>query len=528
MSGSRGLVSGVALPPREAIDYLRGKTNVTTEHWTDVWRDAHARSFMVAGAATDALVGDFRRAVADALEQGTTLRDFRAQFDDIVRRHGWVHNGSAAWRSRIIYETNLSMAYAAGRYAQQTEPDTLAVYPYWQYVHSGAAHPRLQHQAWNGLVLRADDAFWRTHYPPNGWRCGCRVRVLSARGLARMGRSGPDEAPRIETRRWVNPRTGEVHYVPIGIDPGFDYNPGIAWRGPPQLPGDAVLRPPPGNWPPTVPGGSTAPARRPATPPETAIDRDIVPVQPAEPERPDIPLPAAATDGPPARRPPPASSAPPRPAEEPLAPAVADRADDGVVPVAPPVPGAPDAPLPPLTLRPDPPAPLLRKVDTGFARWWQLAQRQERAPAPFAVGTISTRLLRRWAAATNAPAPAGRTIIISANKLARIVGKDARIGKAMPRALDPADITNLPRHLARPLAVLRQRNNGNLIYVFRPRGTHDGRLAKVVVAVDRVVRLPVSGTERARFLAPQVISAGLTDPAPLRDAGEFTLLLGKV
>lgn len=256
MSGSRGLVSGVALPPREAIEYLRGKTNVTSQHWTDIWRDAHVRSFMVAGAATDALVGDFRRAVADALEQGTTLRDFRTKFDDIVSRHGWVHNGAPAWRSRIIYETNLSMAYAAGRYAQQTEPDTLAVYPYWQYVHSGAAHPRLQHQAWNGLVLRADDGFWKTHYPPNGWRCGCRVRVLSARALARQGRSGPDQAPEIETREWTNPRTGEVHRVPQGIDPGFDYNPGEAWRGPPQIPGDAVTRSPPGSWPPPAPGAA--------------------------------------------------------------------------------------------------------------------------------------------------------------------------------------------------------------------------------------------------------------------------------
>lgn len=292
MSGSRGIASGVALPPRQAIEYLRGKTNVTSQHWTDVWRDAHARSFMVAGAATDALVGDFRRAVADALEQGTTLRDFRRQFDDIVSRHGWVHNGAPAWRARIIYETNLSMAYAAGRYAQQTEPDTLAVYPYWQYVHSGAAHPRLQHQAWNGLVLRADDGFWKTHYPPNGWRCGCRVRVLSARGLARMGRSGPDQAPDIATREWTNPRTGEVHRVPQGIDPGFDYNPGEAWRGPPRLPRDAVLRPPPENWPPAPPGGWPALGGA-AAPPAPRPDRDVVPVQPAVPGAPDMPLPPA-------------------------------------------------------------------------------------------------------------------------------------------------------------------------------------------------------------------------------------------
>ncbi|MBR0681922.1 hypothetical protein GXW74_15615 [Roseomonas eburnea] len=295
MSGTaaRSTASGIGLPFQEAIAFFRQKVNEPTQHWTDVWQAAHSRSFMVAGAAADALLNDFRAEISRALEQGTTLRDFRLAFDDIVARHGWVHNGAPAWRSRIIYETNLSTAYAAGRYAQQTQPDTLALYPYWQYVHSGARHPRQQHLAWNGLTLRADDAFWRTHYPPNGWRCGCRVRILSARDLARQGKSGPDASPRIETRPWTNPRTGEEHQVPVGIDPGFDYNPGEAWRGRPQIPGDAVPRPPPGNWPPPVPGGSSAPVRRPATRPAPAIDRDVVPVRPVEPGRPDIPLPPA-------------------------------------------------------------------------------------------------------------------------------------------------------------------------------------------------------------------------------------------
>jgi len=38
------------------------------------------------------------------------------------------------------------------------------------------------------------------------------------------------EAPRITRREWVNRRTGEVQHVPIGIDPGWDYNPGVAGR----------------------------------------------------------------------------------------------------------------------------------------------------------------------------------------------------------------------------------------------------------------------------------------------------------
>ncbi len=224
------LVDAFDLPFQEAVDFFRQKARVPTSHWTDVWRIAHSHAFMVAGAASDALLADFQASIAKALEQGTTLAEFRRDFDTIVEKHGWSYNGAPGWRARIIYETNLSTAYSAGRYAQQTTPEALKVFPYWEYVHSGSPHPRVQHLAWNGLTLRADDPFWASHYPPNGWHCGCRVRPVSRAGLGRMGKSGPDEAPEIETRPWRNPKTGEVHRVPVGIDPGFDYNPGLAWK----------------------------------------------------------------------------------------------------------------------------------------------------------------------------------------------------------------------------------------------------------------------------------------------------------
>ena len=234
--------SAIDLPFDEAIAWLRGKSNATSRDWTTVWQRANARAFTVAGAATEALVADFRQSVASALENGTTLATFRDEFDSIAARHGWVHSGSPAFRAQMIFETNLSMAYSAGRYAQQVEPEVLEAFPYWQYVHSGSLNPRHEHLGWDGLVLRADDPWWRSHYPPNGWRCGCWVRPVSARDLGRMGKSEPDKAPPIVMRDWTNRKTGEVHKVPVGIDPGFDYNPGAEWKGEAKMPTYATLR----------------------------------------------------------------------------------------------------------------------------------------------------------------------------------------------------------------------------------------------------------------------------------------------
>ncbi|RFC63613.1 hypothetical protein DYI37_11450 [Fulvimarina endophytica] len=220
-------IDALDLPFEEAISFFRDKTNTPTKTWTDVYAAAHSHSFMVAGAASNALLDDFRSEILKALEKGTTLADFREGFDGIVQKHGWEYKGKRGWRSRIIFETNLRTAYSAGRFAQQTKPETLEAFPYWQYHHSGAIHPRREHLAWDGLVMRADNPFWLSNYPPNGWHCGCFCSAVSRDGLKRMGKSSPDEGPELLFR--AEEVGGKRREVPFGVDPGFEYNPGRSW-----------------------------------------------------------------------------------------------------------------------------------------------------------------------------------------------------------------------------------------------------------------------------------------------------------
>ncbi|WP_208948399.1 phage minor head protein [Segnochrobactrum spirostomi] len=273
----------LGLPPVEAIDYLRRRTAIPSRTYRDVWRDANARAFTVAGAATQALAADFQAEIVRAAETGSTLRDFEKTFDALVAKHGWAHSGSRDFRARVIYETNLSTAYAAGRYRQMVEPETLAAFPFWEYVHGGSKHPRHDHLSWNGVVLRCDDPWWDSHYPPNGWGCSCWVRPLSARALARRGKDGPDVAPPIEYRDWTNKTTGKVEQVPRGIDPGWNYNVGQAYvgTGPVKMPTDATLkvgRPLGARLP--KPAASPLPAARPAAAPTRRADDELTTVIP--------------------------------------------------------------------------------------------------------------------------------------------------------------------------------------------------------------------------------------------------------
>lgn len=211
---------------QQEIRRFRDKVALSTATWADILREAHETAFVVAGATGADLLNDLRSTVAEALEEGRSLQWFRKNFDLIVAKHGWQHTGSRDWRSRVIYETNMRNVYASARYKQLTSAPMRKTRPYWQYLHSHAVpNPREQHLAWHGMILHGDDPWWKTHYPPGGWGCRCRVRALSERDMARMGKLEPDKAPPIVMQNHTLPNGRSVQ-TPQGIDPGFDYIPG--------------------------------------------------------------------------------------------------------------------------------------------------------------------------------------------------------------------------------------------------------------------------------------------------------------
>lgn len=185
----------------------------------------------VARAMKDAFQADIMDALAESIAGGETLQTFAERLRELTIRKGWqsdLTEERRAWRARVIYETNLRMHYQAENYHQLTAPDMQAFYPYWRYVHGELRtpmRPRPEHVAWDGLVLRADNLWWRTHFGPNGFGCTCGVRVVSRGDLKRMGKDAPDEAPNWGTYKFTDPRTGETRDIPKGIDPGFDVTP---------------------------------------------------------------------------------------------------------------------------------------------------------------------------------------------------------------------------------------------------------------------------------------------------------------
>lgn len=221
----------------QAIDYLKGKLPESTLKWDDLAGPVHGKVFAVAGAASVDLVADIQKSLVDALKNGTTITQFRKDFDVAVQKHGWTYRGKRGWRTSVIFDTNMRTAHMAGRWEQLQA--NKARRPFLQYRTAGDARVRPQHRAWNGLIFPIDDAFWKTHYPPNGWGCRCTVRAYSQADLDDNQLQVSKPVP-VKTRSVVT-RDGEVvDQVPVGIDPGWDHNVGQSWLAPEEALGQKI------------------------------------------------------------------------------------------------------------------------------------------------------------------------------------------------------------------------------------------------------------------------------------------------
>ena len=229
------------LPPHEAIGRFRAKGLHIGFAWQDTDAATHLESFTVAKAANIDLLRDIRAAVDRAIAEGVSFDDFRAELQPLLERRGWwgrremtdprtgktveVQLGSAR-RLETIFRANLAASYARGRWEriERLAEDR----PFLRYSAVLDERVRPDHAQWHGVVLRVDDPWWRTHYPPNGWRCRCIVTQHDADSLARNGFEPSPTRPAHEgmTRAWHNERTGEDVRVPIGVDPGWDHNVG--------------------------------------------------------------------------------------------------------------------------------------------------------------------------------------------------------------------------------------------------------------------------------------------------------------
>lgn len=239
-----GFVIGNSQPADAVAAFAARNLLQPTFNWHDVYAQENAAKFMVAGVAQADVLTLFKGEVDKALKSGSSLADFAKTVKPALVEKGWwgdveiTDPGSGEIRTtrfndarlQLIYDTNLRQSYSAGRWAA-TQRNKRAQ-PLMIYRTMRDERVRNLHRQWDGLVLPVDHPFWDSHTPQNGWRCRCRAYGLSQRAVDRLVADGEDlktDAPPDITVPYRDPRTGETARTPVGVDPGFGYNPGKAY-----------------------------------------------------------------------------------------------------------------------------------------------------------------------------------------------------------------------------------------------------------------------------------------------------------
>lgn len=249
MPSAPDLAYAMELPPRDAIEYFKGRGYRVSRNALDAWDAARDRAFTVTGIARLDVLQDIKGSLDRRLADGGTYGQFRDEVRGALAAKGWTKVGRGLhadpdsaevaadlppYRLQTIFRTNTQTALMAGRYKQLSEMTDIA--PYWQYVAVMDSKTRPSHAALHGKIFRFDDPFWNSHFPPCGFNCRCGVRALRERDIERRGLEvlssdglleeidqpvGKSTRPAVV---FTDPATG-MRMVP---DPGFGRRPDLA------------------------------------------------------------------------------------------------------------------------------------------------------------------------------------------------------------------------------------------------------------------------------------------------------------
>lgn len=168
----------------EAVAAWRAKVPMTKAAWDALTQAERQRAFTVAGVAQVRLLSDVWNALDAAIERGETFEEFKAKIGDKLRK-AW--GGEEPSHLETVFRTNIQTAYSHGRYAQMTDPVTMARRPFWKYSAVQDGRTTEVCKPLGGTILPADSPFWNTHCPPLHFNCRSTIIALSKVAAERQG-----------------------------------------------------------------------------------------------------------------------------------------------------------------------------------------------------------------------------------------------------------------------------------------------------------------------------------------------------
>jgi hypothetical protein len=164
-------------PPEQALKYLKQKAKKVqvSVNWNDLSKEAHSKSFTVAKVMSADVLQNVIDYIQKSVASGKGFKEFKQNAIDgglveAMQQAGWTGNAN---RLHVIFDTNVKMAQAKGRYQQLML--TKDVFPNVKYVQIERKTKRHDHSLLHNHVFSLNDPVLNRIYPPSGFRCGCTL-----------------------------------------------------------------------------------------------------------------------------------------------------------------------------------------------------------------------------------------------------------------------------------------------------------------------------------------------------------------
>lgn len=174
------------LPFTEASKYFARKITLTRDEYDALTAWARQRAFTVATVMKATVLQDIFDATQSSIDEGISLADFNAAFDDIMIARGWA--GTSPWHTENVLRTNAQSAYGSGRLDQAREQAD--DFPYWLFVAVMDDRTTEECQELNGTVFPIEDTTW---WPPIDYECRSGTESLTQAEAEELG-IDPDPA----------------------------------------------------------------------------------------------------------------------------------------------------------------------------------------------------------------------------------------------------------------------------------------------------------------------------------------------
>lgn len=188
---------------REAVEFAAARrVALPSEYYGELQGKKRDEAFSIAGIAQREQLQGVMDSLNKVLGEGMSFKDWKEMV-----RSGDIGLDLPDYRLNNIFRTNMQTAYNHGHYVQQQR--FKGSRPYLMYDAVNDSRTRPSHLAMDNIIRPVDDAFWMSHYPPNGYQCRCTtISLTEAQAQARGGVTAEPE------KGWP------------GADKGWDYNPG--------------------------------------------------------------------------------------------------------------------------------------------------------------------------------------------------------------------------------------------------------------------------------------------------------------